>query len=219
MKREIRLTEDGSHTLYLPEMDEAYHSLHGAIQESLYVYIEQGLIKLDTPKLNILEIGFGTGLNLILSLAEATSRKLEVSYHAVEKYPLTRDEYIQLNYESILKEIPQGLFMTIHESKWDEVVRISESFTIFKEHNDIRSMNPIGPFDLVYYDAFAPQKQAHLWTEEIFMRIYKAMKPGALLLSYTSKGSVRRALISCGFSVERIPGPPGKRHMIRATKR
>lgn len=219
MKREIRLTEDGSHTLYIPEMEESYHSVHGAIQESLYVYIGQGLKKLDSEKINILELGFGTGLNLMLSLADATSRKLEVYYHAVEKYPIKKEEYKQLNYESLINDSPPGLFLKIHESKWGETIRINENFTLFKEHTDIRTMNPPGPFDLVYYDAFAPQKQAHLWTEEIFGLIYKVMKPGALLLTYTSMGSVRRALISCGFAVERIPGPPEKRHILRATKR
>lgn len=218
MKREIRLTEDGSHTLYLPGMEEAYHSLHGAIQESLHVYIEQGLLQSNTPS-NILEIGFGTGLNAMLTLAEAIKEGLSVNYHAVEKYPLERNEYNQLNYESMIKDCPRGLFMKMHESRWGETTRIHENFSLYKEHSDIRTMSPVDSIDLVYYDAFAPQKQAHLWTSHIFARIFKAVRPGGILVSYTSMGSVRRALISCGFDVERIPGPPGKRHMLRATKR
>jgi len=218
MKREFRVTEDGSHTLYLPELDEPYHSIHGAIQESLHVFLGQGFLTLDKPSVNILEIGFGTGLNALLTLAEAKRRSIEVQYHAIEKYPLDYEEYSHLNFETFIDGISPGSLMKLHDAPWEKAARITENFTLIKELSDIRAMNPKGPFDLVYFDAFAPQKQAHLWTEQIFSSIFKALEPGGILVTYTSKGSVRRALISCGFEVKKVPGPPGKREMIRAIR-
>lgn len=219
MKRELRLTEDGSFTIYVPEMDEPYHSIHGAIQESRHVFIGHGLQSLDLPKLRILEIGFGTGLNALLTLVEAGNRGLTVDYHAVEKYPLLEKEYSSINFEALVKGVQPGTFKKLHEVIWEEPVAINDYFTLFKEETDVRSMSPGGNFDLVYFDAFAPQKQAHLWTEEVFRSLSCFVKPGGVLVTYTCKGSVRRALISCGFEVVKVPGPPGKREMIRATMR
>ncbi len=218
MKREIRLTEDGSHTLFLPELDEPYHSIHGAIQESRHVFLAHGFHTLKLSSLNILEIGFGSGLNALLTLAEAQKNGILIHYHAVEKYPLTHEEYCNINYEALLKGIPPGTLMKMHEAPWEEPVSIARGFTLIKEKSDFRTMKPPGPFDLVYYDAFAPQKQAHLWTEEIFSTVSKIVRPGGVLVTYTCKGSVRRALVSCGFNVEKVPGPPGKREMIRAVR-
>jgi len=218
MKRELRITEDGSHTIYVSDLDEPYHSIHGAIQESNHVYIKQGLHSISRSPLRILEAGFGTGLNALLTLAEASKLGIEVYYHAVEKYPLSETEYKQINYEQFIDGITAGSFISMHESPWGEQIPISENFTLYKERADIRSMNPTGTFDLVYFDAFAPQKQPQLWSEEVFNPISKLMDPGGILVSYTSKGSVRRALISCGFQIEKVPGPPGKLEMIRATR-
>lgn len=219
MKRELRLTNDGSHTFYVPELDEPYHSIHGAIQESLHIFIGQGFCYLSHRSLSILEIGFGTGLNALLSLAEAEKRGVEVQYHGIEKYPINYEEYSSLNYEKIIEGIPPGSLMKLHQGTWGEADRITDNFTLTKEMADIRTINPKGPFDLVYFDAFAPQKQADLWSEEVFCNIYKALKTGGILVTYTSMGIVKRALRSCGFSVKRAPGPPGKRHTLRATKR
>ncbi len=219
MKRELRITEDGSHTLYVPEMEETYHSVHGAIQESLYIFLEQGFLTLDKEFLNILEIGFGTGLNALLTLAEANKRDIKVRYHSIEKYPLDYKEYSQLNYEDFIEGLTPGSLMKMHESPWEEAVPISDHFTLLKERSDLREIKLQGPYDLVYFDAFDPEKQAHLWTEQIFGRISSAVKPGGILLTYTSKGNVRRALISCQFDVKKVPGPPGKRHILRATRR
>jgi tRNA U34 5-methylaminomethyl-2-thiouridine-forming methyltransferase MnmC len=219
MKRELRLTDDGSHTLYLKELDEPYHSTHGAIQESLHIFIGQGFLTLDGPSLSILEIGFGTGLNALLTLAEAEKRGIEVQYHGIEKFPVNYEEYSSLNYEEFIDGIDPGTLVKLHQDPWGEAVRITENFTLTKELTDIRTMNPKGPFDLVYFDAFAPQKQEDLWSEEIFRSISRALKPGGILVTYTSMGIVKRALRSCGFVVKRAPGPPGKRHTLRATKR
>lgn len=218
MKRELRLTEDGSHTLYLPELDEPYHSIHGAIQESRHVFLGHGLLTMDLSSLNILEIGFGTGLNALLTLEQAMEKKLTINYHAVEKYPLTPAEYSCLNFEKLAEAAPPGSLQRLHEADWDESVTIADGFTLRKEASDFRTMNLLNHFDLVYFDAFSPQKQPHLWSEEIFRRISNKVNPGGVLVTYTCKGSVRRALISCGFEVEKVPGPPGKREMIRAVR-
>lgn len=218
MKRELRLTDDGSHTIYLPELDEPYHSTHGAIQESRHVFLAQGLLTLNLRSLKILEIGFGSGLNALLTLAEAQEHGLSIDYHAVEKYPLTHEEYCDINFEELVKGLKPGTLMKLHEAPWEESSSIADGFTITKEKSDFRTMNPSGPFDLVYFDAFAPQKQAHLWTEEIFSTIFDIVKPGGVLVTYTCMGSVRRALVACGFEVEKVPGPPGKRTMIRAVR-
>ena len=219
MKRELRITEDGSHTLYVPEMEESYHYVHGAIQESLHVFLGQGFLTLDKAFLNILEIGFGTGLNALLTLAEANKRDIKVRYHSIEKYPLDYVEYSQLNYEEFIEGLTPGNLMKMHESPWDETVAINDHFTLLKEKSDLREIKPQGPYDLVYFDAFDPEKQAHLWTQQVFDLISSAVKPGGVLVTYTSKGNVRRALISCQFDVKRVPGPPGKRHILRATMR
>ena len=219
MKRELRITEDGSHTLHIAELDEPYHSIHGAIQESLHVFLEHGFRTINKPSIKILELGFGTGLNTLLTLSEANKRNISVHYHAVEKYPLEQEEYILLNYEDFIDGIQPGSLLKLHEAPWGKDVLITEDFTLIKELSDIRTISTKGPYDLVYFDAFAPKKQAHLWTEEVFSNISRAVIPGGVLVTYTSMGSVRRTLISCGFDAFRVPGPPGKRHMLRASRR
>lgn len=218
MERSLRLTEDGSHTLYVDKLDESYHSIHGALQESMHVFIEQGLHTLPKPELRILEIGFGTGLNALLTIQFAQEKNLAVHYHAVEKYPLNKAEYSQLNFEQFIDGIPKGTLNQIHTAEWETSLPLSENFTLFKEKADFRSMNPPANFDLVYFDAFSPDNQPELWSTSVFSCIQKLTRQGAVLVTYTSKGVVRRTLISCGFKVEKLPGPPGKRAMIRAIR-
>lgn len=218
MERSLRLTEDGSHTLYVEKLDESYHSIHGALQESMHVFIEQGLYTLPKPELRILEIGFGTGLNALLTIQFAQQKNLAVHYHAVEKYPLKKAEYSQLNFEQFIDGIPKGTLNQIHAAEWETSLPLSENFTLFKEKADFRSMNPPANFDLVYFDAFSPDNQPELWSTSVFSCIQKSSRQGAVLVTYTSKGVVRRTLISCGFKVEKLPGPPGKREMIRAIR-
>jgi tRNA U34 5-methylaminomethyl-2-thiouridine-forming methyltransferase MnmC len=219
MKREFMITADGSHTIYVPELDEPYHSVHGAIQESRHVFLAEGFRMMHKSPLRVLEIGFGTGLNAILTLAEAGKSSIHTYYHAVEKYPLSASEFMEINYEQFVDGISPGSLIRMHTVPWGEWIRLTDHFILFKELADFREMDPQGAFDLVYFDAFAPKKQPHLWTEEIFCRLYQLVNPGGILVTYAAKGSVRRAMISCGFQVEKVPGPPGKREMIRAIKR
>jgi tRNA U34 5-methylaminomethyl-2-thiouridine-forming methyltransferase MnmC len=218
MKREVRITGDGSHTVYVAELNEPYHSTHGAMRESQHVFIEQGLQKTVRSPLRILEIGFGTGLNLLLTLAASNEMGIAVHYHTVEKYPLIPSEYSALNYQKLIRNIPEGAFMAIHESPWDHHIDLTDTFSLFKEKADIRLMEPGTGYNLVYFDAFAPDKQPHLWSEEVFKKIYNCMNPEGLLVTYASKGSVRRTMSACGFRIEKVPGPPGKREMIRACR-
>jgi tRNA U34 5-methylaminomethyl-2-thiouridine-forming methyltransferase MnmC len=219
MEREIRITQDGSSTLYVKGMDECYHSIHGALQESLHVFINEGLRKTDLNHIRILETGFGTGLNALLSLAVSITEKKKIYYHTVEKYPLTPEEYQRINYETLLQELPGGILNKIHEAEWERSNGIHPGFHLYKEQADFRSMEPPGLFDLVYFDAFDPAKQMYLWTREVFERVAEHTREGAILVTYSARGSVRRTLMACGFEVEKIPGPPGKREMIRATRR
>lgn len=219
MEREVRLTEDGSHTIYVRELDESYHSIHGALQESTHVFINQGLKRVGKSPIHILELGLGTGLNLLLTLNEVRKLGIEIHYHAVEKYPLSPEEYSKLNYEKVIIGLPPRVIIKMHEALWDQHIKLTDSFSFYKEQGDFRSMNPPGMYDLVYFDAFAPDKQPYLWSLDIFKKLSRQVNPGGILVSYTSKGSVRRALETSGFEVDRVSGPPGKREMIRATRR
>jgi tRNA U34 5-methylaminomethyl-2-thiouridine-forming methyltransferase MnmC len=218
MKRELRITGDGSHTIFIPEIGEPYHSLHGAIQESMHVFICQGFHTIKKINIRILETGFGTGLNMLLTHAEASRMGKTVYYHTVEKHPLQDNEYLHLNYENFLEGIKPGLLNRMHEAPWGVDFALDEGFMIFKEQADFRVMEPKGPFDLVYFDAFDPAKQPYLWSSDIFLKVASLVATGGILVSYTAKGSVRRDLVSCGFQVEKVKGPPGKREMIRAMR-
>jgi len=218
MDREIRTTSDGSHTLYVKSMDECYHSVHGALQESTHVFINQGLKHTPLDSISILELGFGTGLNALLTLADATQSGLKIAYHAVEKYPLDADEYSRLNFETFIEGLPKGSFQRLHTLPWEKEHALGPQFRFYKEQSDFRSMAPKGTFDLVYFDAFDPNKQPELWTEAIFSRLYALMNAGGILVTYSSKGLIRRAMKASGFEVFKVPGPPGKREMVRAIK-
>jgi tRNA U34 5-methylaminomethyl-2-thiouridine-forming methyltransferase MnmC len=218
MDREIRITGDGSHTVFVNQLEEPYHSIHGALQESAHVFINQGFMSLNQLEVRILELGFGTGLNALLTLSESLKSHQQVYYHTVEKYPLSGEEYRKINFEEYVQDAPEGSFLNLHRTSWGENVAITPRFTLFKELSDFRAMNPPDGIHLVYFDAFDPNKQPYLWTEEIFRRISKVTAPGGILVTYSAKGSVRRALKASGFEVRKVPGPPGKREMIRAIK-
>lgn len=219
MKRQLKMTEDGSHTMYVKGMDEPYHSSHGAIQESMHVFIKQGLHTIKQSSVRILELGFGTGLNALLTLTESMRLNMNVHYHTVEKYPLTEPEYGLLNFEKIINPSSEGILSRMHSCPWENSIQISDNFTLCKEKADFRSMKPPQNINLVYFDAFSPDKQPELWTRDVFASIEKATVPGTILVTYSSKGIVRRTLDSCGFDVYKVPGPPGKREIIRAIKR
>ncbi len=217
MKRSIKTTADGSHTFHVTELGESYHSMHGAKQESLHVFINEGLRFLSLNNIRILETGFGTGLNAALTYMEAEKTGRKINYHSVELYPLNPSEYLQLNYFE--KEDPfYEAFIRIHECRWNRNVHLSDFFSITKLRQNLLSCLFPGKYDLVYFDAFSPRSQPELWTEEIFKKVHNAMIPGAVLVTYCAKGKVRRNIEKSGLSVEKIPGPPGKREMIRAVK-
>ena len=221
MKRELLQTGDGSTTIHLPEIDEQYHSKHGAIQESNHVFIKMGLqhIATKTKALDILEIGFGTGLNALLTFFEAEQNGLKIEYTTVEAYPVIVSEWSALNYgEAVNKEKGKKVFEQMHSVAWEEKMELSDSFKIHKQEKKFEAIVDINKYDLIYFDAFGARVQPELWTESIFEIMYTAMKKGGVLVTYAAKGSARRAMQAVGFEVERLEGPPGKREMLRATK-
>lgn len=220
MKRVLMVTEDGSHTIYLPEMDEHYHSVHGAIQESLHIYIEQGLLQTEKKELSILEIGFGTGLNTYLTYCYGKERNLLLNYTSLEKYPLNTTEYSTLNYSDEIFPEYSTIFNQLHLAEWDKTNEISKEFNLTKIKADLVTyeFDGIPQFDLVYYDAFAPGKQPEMWTDKILQKVAATVKKDGIVITYCAKGTVRRALSCAGFVMERIPGPPGKKEILRGKK-
>lgn len=219
MKRKIIKTADGSTTIHLEEWDEHYHSVHGAIQEARHVFIKNGLDTFPDGKVAVLEIGFGTGLNAFITLLEAKRRGLAIDYTGVEAYPVASEELQQLNYVGELKAEQQlPLFGKMHAVSWEETHPISGEFVLTKRKQSFTAIEDKEKFNLIYFDAFGPRVQPELWTGEIFSRMYDALKEKGVLVTYSAKGSVRRAMQSVGFTVERLPGPPGKREMLRAVK-
>ena len=213
----VKITEDGSSTLYCPDLDEHYHSIHGAVQESMHVFIDAGLKKCSSDSLKIMEIGFGTGLNVLLTILNADNKK--ITYHTIEKIPLKNDIIKEINYPYIINsEKAKNYFKKIHETHWNRECKIDTNFILKKIESNLLEHNFEEGYDLVYFDAFAPNKQPELWGEEVFQKLFKSMKSNALITTYCAKGSVRRTMISCGFKVERISGPPGKREMLRGVK-
>lgn len=218
MSDKIILTKDGSHSLLQNEMNETYHSIHGAIQESKYIFIDAGLKMCTKNPIHILEIGFGTGLNAFLTQLETELSDQKVHYTAIELYPLSIASASLLNYPDLLAPKKKDAFYQLHTSPWQNHIQLTSQFELFKIKEDYSSMTLTGNFDLVFFDAFSPEKQPEMWTEERFRMIYHCCNTGAILTTYCAKGNVRRALQSAGFQVERIPGPPGKREILRAMK-
>lgn len=219
MKREILITSDGSTTIHLPDWNEQYHSKHGAIQEAYHVFIKNGLDFFSQKKLSLLEIGFGTGLNAFITLLEVQKRELIIDYVGVEAYPVDENEVNQLNYVNQLNaEKNQSVFNKIHAVSWEKSHEIVHNFTLTKRKQFFNEIDDIDAYHLIYFDAFGARVQPELWTEPIFEIMFKALKKDGVLVTYSAKGSVRRALQKVGFSVERLPGPPGKREMLRAVK-
>lgn len=220
MERKVILTGDGSSTIHLTEWDENYHSKHGAIQEAKHVFIKSGLDLFSNQKISILEIGFGTGLNCFITFLEAEARKLQINYTGVEAYPISSEELKHLNYVTELQaQNQQGVFDVLHSSVWEIQHKITEDFQLTKRQQFFNEIKDENSFNLIYFDAFGARVQPELWTEEIFQLMYNSLKENGILVTYSAKGSVRRALQTVGFLVEKLPGPPGKREMLRATKK
>ncbi|MCM4158062.1 tRNA (5-methylaminomethyl-2-thiouridine)(34)-methyltransferase MnmD [Gramella sp. AN32] len=223
MERKIIKTADGSVTIHLPEWNEQYHSKHGAIQEAQHVFIKSGLYyyleNFHKTEISVLEIGFGTGLNAFLTALEAAKLAIKINYTGVEAYPVKKDEIEKLNYPEAAKALNhKELFQNLHKTSWEKEVVISPNFELLKQNKTFDQIDDQDKFDLIYFDAFGARVQPELWTEEIFHKMFSALKQNGTLVTYAAKGSVRRAMIACGFKVEKIPGPPGKREMLRAVK-
>ena len=215
MDRTIEQTADGSATLFVPELNEHYHSVKGARTESQHIFIDMGLDASAATEPHILEIGFGTGLNALLTLGYAGRQKRKVHYTGVELFPLPWETVELLGYST------DPLFRALHTVLWGEDAIITPYFTLRKEHADINAMaHSLSPkFDIIYFDAFAPEKQPEMWSQELFNRLYVTLNQGGILTTYCAKGIVRRMLQTAGFTVERLPGPPGgKREILRARK-
>lgn len=221
MESNLVITEDGSTSIFIPELDEHYHSVHGALQESMHVFTGAGLKNRinQTDSVDILEIGFGTGLNALLTCIMADENKCKVNYTAIEKYPLSKVLISELNYCSLIDTTNcLQQFNFIHTCDWEEKVEISNYFKLKKYKSDIADIVFIQQFDIIYFDAFAPSAQPELWTETIFNSMFKALKDGGVLVTYCAKGVVKRTMRQSGFIVEALPGPKGKREMTRAIK-
>lgn len=216
MKREILITSDGSTTIHLPDWNEQYHSKNGSINESYHVFINSGLKQVQSDNVAILEIGFGTGLNCFITYLE---HEKQIDYVGVEAYPVTLEEVEKMNFISILNaEKEASVFNKIHEVSWDAKHKITASFLLEKRKQFFEDIKDEDAFHLIYFDAFGARVQPELWTVAIFEKMFKALKKGGILVTYSAKGSTRRAMQEVGFKVERLPGPPGKREMLRAIK-
>ncbi len=213
-------TGDGSTTLFSPRFKEHYHSIHGAVNESKHVFIEAGLgllLERTPPALRIFEMGFGTGLNALLTALHPTDCSLH--YVCIEAYPLGPEQWPVLNFCAQLDDPGCAeVFQALHEAPWGQIMEIHPRFRIHKHTVPLSSFLLEEPVDLIYWDAFAPSAQPELWSAEVFRQVFAWLTPGGLWVTYSAKGDVRRALQSVGFEVERIPGPPGKREMLRARK-
>ena len=222
--REIQKTADGAVTLYIPEIDEHYHSVNGAITEALHVYITEALNKRiesahdKKDVINILEVGFGTGLNAFLTLIKSIENNINIVFTTLELYPLNTEVVNGVNYPDLVGAEYKDYFKSLHSAEWNKVVSVNENFSIEKVNVDLKDYISEKKFDVIYYDAFAPEKQPEMWNDDIYNKLFSMSNNGCVITTYCAKGVVRRGLRDAGFTMERIPGPPGKREMIRGTK-
>lgn len=221
VKPVIELTADGSHTLFIPGLDEHYHSVNGAVQESTHVFIEAGLRHCSKDVIRIFEVGFGTGLNAFLTLLESNKTKKTIHYTTIEAYPLSDSIIKELNYPAKCLSIEKEMYYKLHDAEWEKESEITDTFFLTKRKADFTNFDFSEikeNVDIIYFDAFAPDKQSDMWTQEIFDKLYNVAGVGCILVTYCAKGVVRRMMQQAGFTTERLPGPPGKREMLRATK-
>lgn len=219
MKREIIQTADGSTTIRIEDWDECYHSKHGAIQEAYHVFIKNGLSLFPNQSISIMEIGFGTGLNAFITYLESQKLQQNIDYLGVEAFPISSDELKSMNYVQELNANDyKNVFEKIHSISWEEKHTISENFSLIKRNQFFQDINDVKKFDLIYFDAFGYRVQPELWSTEVFKKMYDALKPKGVLVTYAARGVVKRSMIEVGFTVEKLAGPPGKREMFRATK-
>ena len=226
MERKIIITGDGSGSISIPGMNVTYHSIHGAIRESKHVFIEAGLKSVRplaaARRIGIFEMGFGTGLNALLTLTEAEKLNRKVHYETIELFPLNNEMIRSLNYcEQLERSDLQTVFEKLHTCDWEKEITITPNFLFKKSRTNLLNFETprtSGTFELIYFDAFDPNVQPELWTKEIFDKMFSLLQPGGLLVTYSSKGDVRRAMQSAGFNVEKLPGPLFKREITKASK-
>ena len=218
----LQTTADGSHTLFVPTLNEHYHSTNGALQESELVFIHNGLHHLAVclKEINILEVGFGTGLNALLTVLEAKKQRRKINYVAIEPEPVDSQILEKLNFASLIGSTEAiGYYNKLHESGWTYPEFLSDYFILSKIQAKLEDITLRDEqFHLIYFDAFGPDVQPELWTEAIFTQLFKCLKPDGILVTYSCKGTVKRALIAAGFTIEKLPGPAGKREVLRAVK-
>ncbi len=220
MQPQIIKTSDGSHTLYSPDMDEQYHSVNGALTESLHIFIKHGYQVCTEKNKKVFEVGFGTGLNCYLTAIEAEKNRTPTTYVAIEEYPLEKERWQALNYPQVYPSKDQTLFQSIHEAEWGKKVEISTHFQLLKLKLDITTstLPNLEEANIVYYDAFGPDKQPEMWKLLVIEKVANIMASTGILVTYTVKGSVKRGLKSLGFRIEKVPGPPGKNEILRGYK-
>lgn len=223
MNLTLKLSNDGSHTIYREDIDETYHSIHGAIQEAEHVFIKKGIDYLTKKNIlsniNILEIGFGTGLNALLTANYSLDNKQKISYIGIEKHPLDTKIIKKLNYSILIDKVfTKKHFDLIHNSEWGKTININKYIALCKIKTTLEELILEENIDLIYYDAFGPKSQPEMWHIDNFYKLYNILSIGGVLVTYCAKGQVRRDLQKVGFDVERLEGPPGKREMLRAIK-
>lgn len=217
MKNKIVITNDGSHSIYNPEINECYHSKHGSILEAEHVFIRNGFLASNKKELNILEVGFGTGLNALLTAQQAINKKVNTNYHTIELYPIKEEEYKQLNFAELIG-VSNSNLIDLHTCNWETQEQINSHFNITKIKTALEDFDTTTKYNIIYFDAFSPEKQPHLWTDSIFKKMHTLLKDDGFLVTYCAKGVVKRTLKAVGFKVVALDGPPGKRQMTRAEK-
>ena len=217
MNNSIILTDDGSNSLFNNDINESYHSKHGAINESQHIFINYGLQYICKKEIKIFEVGFGTGLNALLSFLYSKNKKIRIDYQTIEKFPLEKSDYSTLNFSELLN-IKKNIFTNLHKSKWESKSEISDLFSITKYAKDLNNFNHKCYYDLIYFDAFSPEKQPELWSENIFKSLYNNLNYNGILITYCAKGAIKRKLKKIGFQVFALPGPNGKREITQARK-
>lgn len=220
MERKIITTNDGSKTIFIPEWNENYHSKHGALQEALHVFIKSGLQESDSDHVRVLEIGYGSGLNAILTYIEALKNNQTIEYTGLEAFPISIEEFDALDYGTLTEiSLANETLRKFFNATWGEVVEVEPSFSLRKIKVKLEHFNPKeSKYDLIYFDAFGPRVQPEMWTKDILSKMYETLDQNGVFVTYCAKGQVRRDLESLGFLVEKIAGPPGKREMLRARK-
>ncbi len=218
LKREILTTNDGSTTIHISDWNESYHSRHGAIQEAMHVFIKNGL-NLFSGEVAIMEIGFGTGLNAFVTFLASSEKNQKINYTGVEAFPITEDEIAAMNFsEQLSAGKDADIFKYLHEVAWEQPAALNEHFTLIKRKQLFQQIDDLEKYDLIYFDAFGYDVQPELWSTDIFRRMHKALKPSGALVTYAARGVVKRSMLEVGFTVEKLPGPPGKREMFRGFK-